>query len=81
MRVRVEITRRPGIADPEGRTIARALGDLGYAEVESVAMGRTILLEVAGDDEPQVRDRVVEMCRRLLANPVMEDYTITVEDA
>ena len=77
----MEITRRPGIADPEGRTIARALGDLGYAEVESVAMGRTIVLEVAGAGEEQVRHRVEEMCRRLLANPVMEDFTITVEDA
>ncbi|MDX1691478.1 MAG: phosphoribosylformylglycinamidine synthase subunit PurS [Acidimicrobiia bacterium] len=81
MRVRVEITRREGISDPEGTTVARGLRDLGYDEVGDVSMGRTIHLEVTGDDPGAVRARVDEMCRRLLANPVIEDYEITVEEA
>jgi phosphoribosylformylglycinamidine synthase len=80
MKVRVEITRRASISDPEGTTVARGLRDLGYAEVGEVHMGRTIHLDVAGDDPDAVMDRVDEMCRRLLANPVIEDYVITIEE-
>ncbi|NIR37455.1 MAG: phosphoribosylformylglycinamidine synthase subunit PurS [Actinobacteria bacterium] len=81
MKVRVEITRRASISDPEGTTVARGLRDLGYDEVGEVHMGRTIHLEVDGDDVAAVHDRVDEMCRRLLANPVIEDYVITVEES
>lgn len=79
MKVRVEITRRASISDPEGTTVARGLRDLGYDEVEGVHMGRIIELEVAGNDVATVTARVDEMCRRLLANPVIEDYLITVD--
>ena len=81
MKVRVEITRRASISDPEGTTVARGLRDLGYEEVGEVHMGRTIHLEIAGEDGDAVLERVDEMCRRLLANPVIEDYAITIEDA
>ena len=80
MRVTVHIERRPEIADPEGSTIARSLADLGYAEVASVRTGRTLHLEVTGDDPDVVRRRVVEMCEKLLANPVNEDYRVEVNE-
>jgi phosphoribosylformylglycinamidine synthase subunit PurS len=73
MRYVVEITRKSGLADPEGTTTAAALTDLGYSEVASVSFGRTIHLEVADDTSVE---RIDEMCRRLLANPVIEDYSI-----
>ena len=76
MKFRVQITRRPGIADPEGATTAHALRELGYAEVESVQFGRDMTVEVSGDDEEIALKRVTEMCERLLANPVIEDYTL-----
>ncbi len=76
MRFRVQITRRPGIADPEGATTARALRELGYAEVESVRFGRDMTVEVSGDDEEIALKRVTDMCERLLANPVIENYTV-----
>ena len=79
MRVTVHIERRPEIADPEGSTIARSLADLGYEEVASVRTGRTLHLEVAGDDPEAIRERVVEMCEKLLANPVIEDYRVEVD--
>ncbi len=79
MRVTVTIHRRPEIADPEGTTVARALHELGYQEVSEVRFDRVIQLEVEDDDPRRVEARVEEMCRRLLANPVLEDFTVEVE--
>ena len=76
MKFVVTIQRRSGIADPEGTATSRALVDLGYAEVGEVHFGRTITLDVEGDDPALAERRVVEMCERLLANPVIEDYEI-----
>jgi phosphoribosylformylglycinamidine synthase len=78
MRVSVEITRRPEIADPEGTNIMRALTDLGHRDIESVRVDRIIHLDVRGDDPDQVKLGVEEMCRQLLANPVLEDFRVEV---
>jgi phosphoribosylformylglycinamidine synthase PurS subunit len=78
MKVTVEITRRPEIADPEGTTIQRALTDLGHNDVVSVRVDRVIHLDVTGDDPETVRSMVEEMCRQVLANPVLEDFTVEV---
>ena len=71
----MHISRKPGLADPEGTTTAAALADLGYSEVQAVSFGRTIQLDVA---DGTTAARIDEMCRRLLANPVIEDYRIGV---
>lgn len=81
MRVTVHVERRGDISDPEGTTIARSLADLGYPEVQAVRTGRTLHLDVDGSDTDEVRARVTEMCEKLLANPVIEDYTIEIEGA
>ena len=78
MKVTVEITRRPEIADPEGTTIQRALTDLGHNDVVSVRVDRVIHLDVNGDDPETVRSMVEEMCSQVLANPVLEDFTVEV---
>lgn len=78
MKVAININRRPEIADPEGTTVQRALHDLGFDEVAQVRMDRVIHLEVDGDDPDVVRARVEEMCRRILANPVLEDFEVEV---
>ena len=78
MKVTVTVTRRPDIADPQGATVARALRDLGYDEVEHVRVDKTISLEVTGDDPAAIEAQVKTMCERLLANPVMEDYDVQV---
>lgn len=78
MRVTVTINRRPEIADPEGTTVMRALHELGYTETETVRMDRVIHMDVEGDDPDEVRSRVEEMCRQLLANPVLEDFEVEV---
>lgn len=78
MKVTVNITRRPEIADPQGSTVQRALADLGHQGVRSVRVDRTIHLDVDGDDAEQVRTAVTRMCDQLLANPVLEDYEVVV---
>ena len=78
MKVTVEITRRPEIADPQGSTIQRALSDLGHTDVVSVRVDRVVHLDVAGEDPEAVKRRVEEMCRQVLANPVLEDFTVVM---
>jgi phosphoribosylformylglycinamidine synthase PurS subunit len=74
--VRIEVGHRPGILDPQGGVIERALPALGYGNVSRVRVGKSIRLVVEAADEGAARSEVEEMCRRLLANPVIEDYTI-----
>jgi len=76
--VTITVDRRPEIADPEGTTVKRALHDLGFTEIESVRMDRVIHLEVDGDDDEEVETRVEEMCKQLLANPVLEDFKVQI---
>jgi phosphoribosylformylglycinamidine synthase subunit PurS len=78
MRVTVEVTRRPEIADPQGATINRALHDLGHQSVADVRVDRLIHLEVTGDDPDSIRDEVEAMCRQVLVNPVLEDFEILI---
>jgi phosphoribosylformylglycinamidine synthase subunit PurS len=78
MRVRVEIVRRPEIADPQGVTVARALRELGFGEVAEARFNRTIVLDLEAADVHSAQMRVEEMCRRLLANPVIEDFEVHV---
>jgi phosphoribosylformylglycinamidine synthase len=69
----VEVRLRPGIADPEGATVERALPALGFSDVHDVRAGRLWRFEVEADDEAAATERVAELARRLLANPVIED--------
>lgn len=78
MLVEVDVRLREEIADPQGTVVAGALRDLGYQEVRGVRIGKTIRVEVAGEDPVEVETRVREMCNRLLANPVMEDFEIRI---
>ena len=75
---RVEVTHRPGIADPAGATVERALPALGYTNVTQVHIGKVIRLVVNAADADAARSQVEEMCERLLANPVIESYEVTV---
>jgi phosphoribosylformylglycinamidine synthase len=75
---RVEVTHRPGIADPAGATVERALPALGYTNVTQVHIGKIIRLVVDAADADSARVEVEEMCERLLANPVIESYEVSV---
>jgi phosphoribosylformylglycinamidine synthase PurS subunit len=78
---RIEVGHRPGILDPQGGVIERALPALGYGNVSHVRVGKSIRLAVEAPDEASARAQVEEMCRRLLANPVIEDFTIELLSA
>ncbi len=74
----VEVTHLPGIADPAGATVERALPALGYTNVAQVHIGKTIRLTVDAPDAETARAQVNEMCERLLANPVIEAYEVVI---
>lgn len=76
-RVVVDVMLKPEILDPQGQAVANALPRLGLAGIESVRIGKRIELEFSG--EPDL-DRAREIADRLLANPVIEDFTLRVED-
>ncbi len=75
---RVEVRLRPGIADPEGATIERALPALGFDDVSDVRAGRSFCFELEAADEPAARRRAEELAHRLLANPVIEESRLEV---
>ncbi|MBW3612777.1 MAG: phosphoribosylformylglycinamidine synthase subunit PurS [Chloroflexi bacterium] len=68
----VHVALRPGIADPEGQTIGSALQSLGYDSVSEVRSGKLMRIAFEADDSAGAEATVADMCRRLLANPVME---------
>jgi phosphoribosylformylglycinamidine synthase PurS subunit len=75
---RVEVSHRPGIADPAGATVERALPALGYSNVTQVHIAKVITLVVEAENADTARTEVEEMCERLLANPVIESYEVSV---
>jgi phosphoribosylformylglycinamidine synthase len=75
----VVIKLKKGVLNPEGRTVLRALNFLGYVEVKDAKTFKCVELMVEGDDENKVMERVDEMCKKLLANPVIHDYEIKLE--
>lgn len=78
MKARVYVTLRPDVLDPQGEAVRRGLASLGYGEVSSVRIGKYLELEIAGE-RPDVERKVREMCEKLLANPVLEDFRFEVE--
>jgi phosphoribosylformylglycinamidine synthase PurS subunit len=79
--VLVEVSLRPGIADPQGATIERALPALGFEGVAQVRTGKAIRFCVEATDEDDARARVDDLCRRFLTNPVIENAAVSVEIA
>jgi len=81
MRARIVIRLRSGVLDPQGTTIRKALESLGFPEVRELRVGRVLELTLDATDRARAQARLDEMCRKLLANPVIEDYTVELENA
>ena len=79
MIARVVVVPKPVVNDPQGVTVRQGLNALGFVEVVDARVGKYIELEVGGESVEDVRYRVDEMCRKLLANQVIEDYRFEVE--
>ena len=75
MKARIKITLKNGVLDPQGKAIQNALGGLGFAGVNDVRQGKYIEVELAGHDEAQAHAAVERMCKDLLANTVIENYS------
>ncbi|MGB1117649.1 MAG: phosphoribosylformylglycinamidine synthase subunit PurS [Parvibaculales bacterium] len=81
MKATIYISLKNGVLDPQGKAIENALGQLGFDGVDNVRQGKMIELELADTDATQARDRLQEMCEKLLANTVIENYDIRLNDA
>lgn len=79
IRARIHVTLRPSILDPQGKAVAHAIGTLGIAGVSGVRMGKYVEVLFEGNDVAAARVATEEICKKLLANPVMEDYRFEVE--
>jgi phosphoribosylformylglycinamidine synthase len=79
MKARVHVTLKNGVLDPQGKAIGHALGSLGFSGVGEVRQGKFIEIEVAETDATKAKAQVKDMCEKLLANTVIEDYRIDVD--
>lgn len=79
MKAKVHVTLKNGVLDPQGRAIGHALESLGFAGVGDVRQGKYIELDLDETDADKARARVGEMCEKLLANTVIENYAIELE--
>ena len=79
MRIKVFVTPRQGILDPQGRAVEAALANLGFTGVSDVHLGRYIVLALDAPSKVAAEDTVRKMCEQLLANPMIEDYRFEVE--
>ena len=79
MKAVVTVMPKEGVLDPQGQAIANALKGLGFAGVGEVRQGKLIELDLADSDPAAARAKVEDMCRQLLANPVIENYAIEID--
>lgn len=78
IKARVTVTLKNGVLDPQGKAIGHALEGLGFAGVHGVRQGKVFDIELDGADRAQAEADLKAMCEKLLANTVIEDYTVTV---
>lgn len=80
MKARIYITLKEGVLDPQGKAIQLALGDLGFSGIDSVRQGKFIEVDLAETDATKAMTALDEMCKKLLANTVIENYTINLDN-
>ena len=78
MRARVTVTLKSGVLDPQGQAIVGSLHSLGFGGVADVLQGKVFDIELEGNDEAQARLTLGSICQRLLANTVIENYSIEI---
>ncbi len=76
----IHVTPRAGVLDPEGKAVEHALHSLGYEDADDVRVGKAISFELDAASADEARERADEMCRKLLANPVTEEYEIVLRN-
>ena len=76
MKVKVIVTLKDGVLDPQGKAIKQTLNGMGFSDVKQVRQGKYFDVEVDDSDETKAKEKVEDMCKKLLANLVIEDYKI-----
>ncbi len=76
MKIKVVVTLKNGVLDPQGKAIQQTLNGMGYSNIEGVRQGKYFDLEIAEKDEAKAKTAAEEMCKKLLANLVIEDFKI-----
>ena len=76
MKARIKIMLKNGVLDPQGEAIKHALNNIGFESVTGVRQGKVIELDVEGSDKSQVRSQIENMCKKMLANTVIENFEI-----
>ena len=76
MKARVVVTLKKSVLDPQGQAVSRALSALGFPEVKEVRLGKIIELDLEVKDAAEAKQRVEQMCEKLLANTVIEEYRV-----
>lgn len=79
-KVKVEVKLKPVVLDPQGKAVLSSLHKLGFDEVDDCRVGKLIELNITENGTGNLKERVDEMCRKLLSNPVIEDYKISMEE-
>lgn len=77
---KIHVTLKPGVLDPQGEAVVGGLKAMGYTGVAGVRVGKYLEVQLDRDDQAEAERQVEEMCRRLLANPVIEEYSYTLEE-
>ena len=78
MKARVQVMQKTGLLDPQGEAVRHALGSLGFDGVEGVRQGKVIEIDLAETDKAKAEEAVKQMCEKLLANTVIESYTVEI---
>jgi phosphoribosylformylglycinamidine synthase PurS subunit len=79
MKAKIHITLKNGVLDPQGKAIAGTLHNMGFGDVAEVKQGKFIEIDLTGTDATKAKAQLEEMCQKLLANTVVENYTIALE--
>lgn len=78
MKAKIRITLKNGVLDPQGKAIQNALGSLGFAGIDEVRQGKYIEVDLKETDEARAKEQVEKMCKDLLANTVIENYSFEI---
>ncbi len=80
MKAKIHVTLKDGVLDPQGKAVMHALASLGFQGINGVRQGKYLEIDLAETDPGAAREGVEDMCRQLLANTVIENYAIEIED-
>ena len=81
MQVTITIKKKPGVLDPEAQAVNQALSSLGFDDLQNVTMGRQIIVSIDTNNRERARYRAAKMCESLLANTVIESYTVEINES